>query len=485
MNQYEAFINQFRGKLNFLNKKPFVNRREIKKIKSQIQAFEEGGKDVMSTYITAVTASTGVVDKNNYRTYPAMVNAAYNMFESRSEYGSEIFRGVVETRIALVGGEGLSVIAKNEKTQDWIDSFLKINKLAGSRLLNHIQTGELEGRDLLLLNLGKYNGKPYVAVSNFSWFKNNYSVEKIDTYDGIKEIKYKKVDKDGNTKEVSLPLDRTIYVQIGGTDMYPNEPVGRIHCILTDCENFSRAKYDLRKNGFLFGRVTPTWKMDYQDPGSSAESAAIKNALNSFEWEPGAGYAGTAEFNYKTPGSGAHDLLLSDMLTSLRNIATTTGIPIHFLSHPELMSNRATAENLLEMVNLSTKRDRLCWEESWTETIEKAMNYAVDSGMETSEILGEFEVKLPLISLATLKNLIEVWFPLVGDVVSMGTFRNMLPGIDPSQEKKNIEAEKKEAVKKAQENPLFQNNTMTKINGGDNGAERNNNANPAVNTGTR
>ena len=144
-------------------------------------------------------------------------------------------------------------------------------------------------------------------------------------------------------------------------------------------------------------------------------------------------------------------MLLKDMLASLKAIATTTGVPIHWLSWPELMSNRATAENLLEVVNIATKSSRLIWEESLEDLIWKAMRHSVDAGIESANIMGDFQIKLPLVSLNNLKAIMDVWLPLVGDVISMATFRNMLPGIDPETEQKLIEAERK---KKAENSPF-------------------------------
>ena len=480
MTKQEAFKSLWLQRLNNARKHPIRNFSQIRKIKKQLQFFEsEAGRDIMSTYITEAESVGGVVDKNNYKTYSTQVDGAYKMFLSKCDYGSEILRGVVETRIALIGGEGLSVTAENKKTQDWIDDFLELNRLKGSRLLSIIQTGELEGRNLLVLNKAKDMGKEYISIMSFPWYENNYCVEKANTYDGIKKIYYS----DKEKREIPIPTEKAIYVKLGGTECLFDEPTNRIHCVLTDCENFSRAKYDLRKTGFLFGRITPTWKFESNDPSAATDAQAIKNALESFDWEPGQGYAGRAEFGYKTPGTGAQDLLLADMLTSLRNIATTSSIPIHFLSRPDLMSNRATAENLLEVINLGTKKDRLIWEESLTEAIEKAMTMAVDTGLAKSNILGDFEIKLPLISLANLKSLIEVWYPLIGDIISKSTFRGMLPGIDPSQEVELIDREKQENIKAAQENPLFNKSNQEFNNDQDQNGNQNNNANTGGNQG--
>jgi hypothetical protein len=120
------------------------------------------------------------------------------------------------------------------------------------------------------------------------------------------------------------------------------------------------------------------------------------------------------------------------------------------------MSNRATAENMLEMVNAGTIQERLLYEEGFTDLINKARIMAIDAGFTDNKILGEFEVKLSFASLATLKQIVEIWIPLMqADVVSMFGVQNRLPGIDPGKENRLIEKERKE---RAERSPL--NNTL-------------------------
>lgn len=429
----------------------------------KLQALEEGSRDILNTSITDSMNIGKVVDKNNYKTYSSQVDAVYKMYNSEVDYGGELLRGIVDTRVIFIAGEGISIIANKKKTQKYIDKFMYLNKLYGSRLITMVQTGEMEGRNLLLLFPSKkeifYNNEiidGYIKVRSFSWWVNKYSIayNALDT-DEIKSIEYKEKKETGMNKNISP--DKAVYIRLGGSEDNIEETPGRIHCVLTDIENFSRTKYDLRKNHHLFAKIMPYFKTQTRQ-----EAQAINNDVNGDQWEPGKGYAGTADFSLISPPLGALEAIRGEMLLYLKNVATTTGIPIHWLSYPELMSNRATAENLLEVINAATKKERLLWEEGIKEMIYKSMIMSIDNGLETNEIMGDFVVKLDQASISAIKALQEVWAPLQQlDAISMATLRSKMPGIDPEQEKKLIENEKKENMERFT-NGLVENNSGEK-----------------------
>ena len=434
-NQYGKEVLRLRNELIQAKKKPFSFLKQ-RKIKKEIQALEEGQRDILNTSITQSQAVTSVVDKNNYKTYSSQVNQSYEMFNSRVDYGGEIHKGLVETRIAFIGGEGLSVIAKDgpeSETQKYIDKFLKDNKLNGSRLIRMLEMGELEGKNLLFLKPDNKNNR--IKTHSISWWLKSYNIfTEPDDHETIKKVTWIP-EKGGQAELIPIPLERMVYVRIGGSADRINETTNRIHCVLTQCENYSRAAFDLRKNSHLFGKIMPNWKtQDIQ------EASAINNAVNSGDWTIGKGYAGMADFKFVSPPANGVQVNIQDMLTSLKTISTMTGIPIHWLAWPELMSNRATADNLIEVISAATRKDRLIWEEAFTELIEKAMNLAIEKNFESPSILGEFEVKLPLVSIALLKQVAEIWIPLMDSkIISMATVRNMLPGINPAREERFIQ----------------------------------------------
>lgn len=449
-------INKRIRKIQSMQAHKITNYFKIKKEKAKLQAYEEGTRTALTTDATNRGTSTNVVNKNNYKTYAKKVRTAVEMYDALIDYGGEICKGVVDTRVSFIAGEGLSVTSSKKAGQAFIDNFLKLNKLNGSRLLDMVLSGELEGRSLAVLDVAKHpiiKEEAYIRCRNYSWYKYDYTAH-ADPQDTntAKYVTYRE-GKGKAGKPKTITMNTAVYTRLGGRQRDINEAYNRVHNILTDMENFSRAKYDLRNNTHLFGKYSPYFKT-----ADLASAKAIKNDLEAGEWGPGTAYAGTGDFSIVEPAGTAADAIIKDMLQALKCVSLTMGIPVHFLAYPELMSNRATADNLMELVNASTRKDRLIWEEAFEEIIIKAMTLAVNEGLADNKILGgDIQVKLPMISIALLKQIIEIWHPLLGEeVISMFTFMNMLPGINPSAELKQIEKEKEE---KGRNSPL-QNKTV-------------------------
>ena len=445
-------------------KRKFLGNIRYRKKIAKLQALEESQRDILNTAITQSQSTDVVVDKNNYRTYSKQVETMYAMYNAETEYGNEYLRGLVDLRVSLIGGNGISIASTKKKTEDYIHDFLKTNKLDGSFFINVLEQGEIEGRCFLILYPDQKLRK--IKVLYFSWKDNSYNVV-------YKNGEFQKVtyhDEAGNEKIITN--EKAVYIRLGGTlvDLKENTTTNKIHTVLTDIENASRAKYDLRKNSHLFGKSMPYWQTETRQ-----QAASINNDIAGDEWVIGKGYAGSASFSYVEPTGGATDVVTTDQLASLRAIALTLGVPIHWLSYPELMSNRATAENMMELVTASTKKDRLIWQEGFEELIRKSMAMAIDNGFFGNEIIDDFEVVLPVVSLALLKSMIEAYLPLMNvDILSKTTVRNHVPGIDPLREKRLIEKEKKEAMEKAIDNNFTLDNRLNEIQNSNKEKESNN-----------
>jgi hypothetical protein len=78
------------------------------------------------------------------------------MYNNRTDYGGELLRSVLSTRVSLIAGGNISIIPlednpKADKTIKWIKSFLKFNKFHSFRLLENVLISEMEGKDLLVI----------------------------------------------------------------------------------------------------------------------------------------------------------------------------------------------------------------------------------------------------------------------------------------------------------------------------------------------
>lgn len=433
-------LNNEKVKLQAMNKNPIRNFLGIRKQKRKIQAISEGTRDVLTTGITSSRGVSEVVDKNNFRTYESKVKGCYDFYDNVVDYGGEIFGSVADFRCSFIAGEGISFISPNKAKTEFIRKFLDENKLSGSRLMLAVRMGEFEGKILWVLAPNTEKDKT-VKARLFSWFANRYNVVKDDAdYDLVKKITYRKTNE---AEEEEIKKDAFVYLQLGGTRLFSNDTPTKLGKILTQCENVSRAMYDLRNDTHLFQRIFPVFKT-----ATAQEGQAITRELNAMSWDIGSGYAGTADVKLIEPTGAAADSILKEVTANMRFISSMSGVPIHWLAYPDLMSNRATAENLLEVVNASTRTERLLLEEGIKELIDKACIMATNNGYDPKILEGDCTVKIPLISLAALQQLIDVWSPLYdAGHISQFTFRNMLPGIDPDKEQKLIDKEKKDEIK--------------------------------------
>lgn len=443
-----------RHNLNVMKKNPIRNRFAIKKASFKIQALEEAQRNILTTSITCSSQGKAgsVLGENNYATYSAQVAGAYDMYDNQAKYGGEVYKALIDSRAAFIGGEGISITSTEKAQQEWINGFLKINKLNGSRLVNALITGELEGKLLFKLTQGKHylTEEKYIKARVFSWHKNQYTVmpDEDDT-DIIKSITY------GENKEVenlqSIDPKKAVFIKLAGKSDDINECTNRGHCILNECEGLSRSKYDLRKSNHLYGRA-----MQIFETKEKQEAKVIKAELMSDDAGAGDTYAGPAKVYYIEPSGDANDALLKEQLNNMRIISFMLSIPVHFLAYPDLMSNRATADNLNEVVVNGTRLERMIYEEKLYELIYKAMQMAVNANIAPNAILkGDFQVKLPVISIAQLQQIMSIWFPLMDEgLISKFNVLNRLPGVNPSEEMKLIEKERKEAAKNSALNNL-------------------------------
>jgi len=426
--------------MNLLN---ILFRKRKKKIKIHASIPEGGSVDITSTSITGRISTEATQKKNQYKTYAATIIGIYDMFNNAKDFGGEFIKSILRTRVAFIAGGGVTVIAEKERTAKWITDFLTYNKLLeGSNLFRYVLTSEMEGKTLLIIKPNK--DKTKIDVRMFIYKKNPYVVD-MDKKDDqvIKSVTYKS-ERETKVEEVAN-IDNLVYIKIGGSPDKVNETTPVVGNCLTDVENASRIKYDLRYNNHLFGKLTPSFKTN-----DMVEAKALNNLLLTTDWKTGRTYVGTAELKLVGPPPEATEALIMELKTACRIISMNTGIPIHWLSWPDLMSNRSTAENLMEVVNAATIMEREIWEEGLTELIQKAMIIATELGMpEAVNDPDGFEIRLPLISEAKMKEINETWIPLAdGDYVTKDSVRNKIPGINPLFEKKMIEDEKEERLNK-------------------------------------
>lgn len=422
----------------------FDKTKRIQALEAAIQATEGARSKVeIDSLISGRAINVSIPGVyNDYATYDEQVEGTYKKYNGFEDFGNQQTRALVDIRSAFIGSEGLSVSCKDEATSQWIEDFLQRNKLQGSGFLNAVKASEMAGFSLLILDLKK--GEEDEA---------NEVVVKRYKYDAKRPIKPVYADKNFNEEIVQIKVKdgghwstlnyaNYVYIRTGGDDSNSYDPTTKIGIVLTDIDNYDRALKDIRRNNFVFARVTPVFEVQ-----SESEAKNLKAWLQKIQWKVGTAFIGKAKFSYESPTTSAYDNLAKELGACLKTITAVTGVPVHWLGHVDMMSNRSTAESMYETIKNATASERLTWQEAIYDLIVKAMEMHIDAGGEL-KLNKDFEVKIPLIDYSGFKDKVSALSTAFADqAISMDDYRNELPGIDPLKTKKAVEAEKKEQEK--------------------------------------
>ena len=129
--------------------------------------------------------------------------------------------------------------------------------------------------------------------------------------------------------------------------------------------------------------------------------------------------------------------LLEEIDKQAKIISGATGVPVHYLGLPDLLSNRATAETLLEVLYATTARERHIWVGAFEELFNKAILVA-NEAFNQSYVPGIINVSIPFVTSEKMKELSDVWLPLYSaGVIGRDTILEKIPGIDIERERES------------------------------------------------
>jgi NADH:ubiquinone oxidoreductase subunit len=411
-----------------------------------IQAMSAEGVNfdvAMSSLLDGVAVSSIGGTTTNYRTYSTQVNETYRKYNGESEFGNAQVKTIVDTRSSFIGGEALSVVLgqdSEEGHEALFRKFLDMNQLQSIRLMDLIKQTEMAGYAIgVLVPTGEVQERvPVFGLLNNNDGKTFYNPLLRNKFDSRSVVDFEVKTEEG---KVALKLKNFVYFKTGGDGTSCTKLITKVGAVLNECENYDRALKDMRRNNHICARITPDFETK-----NATETKGVTDWLNDNSWKIGDARVGTAKFSYKTPGTGAHQNLEKEMVVNLKTMSGETAVPPHWFGWVDQMSNRATAKELYNSVNNGTIMERNIITAGIKQAlIEMQLVYINSGGDLIKEATTDFEVSLPLMDFDRFKSNIEAYSLLYADeVVSLATYRNQVPGIDPLFEARQIEKEKGE-----------------------------------------
>ena len=371
------------------------------------------------------------------------------MYQGTADWGTPMARNVIDVRAAFTLAGGVRAVPKETAKKgeaarelEFIEGFLDFNGLREDLPQDWAKEAEIEGKFLATLRADMETGQ--VAARYFSYTSCNYTVVAApDDYADYQLVKYK----DSNGVEKTIKPEWFVYRPFGGRTHNVNDTPSKAASVVWCFEALHKALHDWRQANRLFASPTPYFKCS-----NPAEVQALLDKLQEMSWKIGQFIAGTADYSLVGMPTTGIDSLQKEITSNAQIISGNTGVPVHFLGFPELMSNRSTADTLFDMVAASTHRERRIWASFYTELFDRALELA-NAELKTGFRTGLIKAEIPELSSKTMLELKENWLPLFeAQALSLETLLSKVPDLDdPSAELKRIQKAAGEAAAQALE----------------------------------
>ena len=436
----------------------------ISKLKAKVQHLTTQLQHMSAVIFTSESANTNV--GNLYKTAKAQIESLSKKYEAKDDWGNQITKNVIHVRTSFIIGSGITVTLKPENSSvlvspspipnhnsssntitpsqnkegerelKFIKDMIEKNNLDEELPLNFAREAEIEGRFLCQLIPDLDNET--IRVHWIPWTQHSYEVHtKPGDYSIYTKVTWKTNNESSSQREITLFPPEFVYATFGGRTHKVNDCPPHLGALLKQFEDLDKALYDYRKINHLFASPTPWF--------NCASKNVVKELDKRFQavnWKIGKLLStfGVDDFQMVSSDITGVTSIKEEISTTGKIISGGTGVPVQFLGMPDLLSNRATAENLLELITASTGRERRIWVGTYEEIFKKAIEMANDllpghAGMDPDAV----KIDIPFTSQSKLTELVEVWLPLYeARTITLETFLSKIPEIDLEKEKANL-----------------------------------------------
>jgi len=279
-------------------------------------------------------------------------------YTGKASHGSSLVQSIVDTRASFISGRGLqlSISPQYDGTEVGTDELDYINRvLAYNDIPDLLQQmavlSEIEGRLLLAIDPVAVQGDQLYRIRILPYSLYHYTLDQDD--DDLQVINSVTYSSKSN-KTVKLNKDEIAYQTFGSTLWFrPADARPRIAACMEVIECLSRARLDWRQINHLYAHPTPVFRCNQQQ-----EVMSLAKALQDAKWTIGKQIVTTADVSILQIDTSAAKNIGDEITSLMEAISGTTGVPVIFLGYTRLLSNRATALSLFEVLDSSVRKER-------------------------------------------------------------------------------------------------------------------------------
>jgi hypothetical protein len=380
---------------------------------------EFGGVQSVGSLLQQIEALLGNVSSNNYTSRAAQAAETIRKYRGQATKGNLLVKNIINTRSAFTVGRGLSYVGPdNEK--EFVQAFWKANRVDLSYMQQLARERCFEGQVLLTLRPGA-DGMPQCRF--LSWVDTSYDVLTSDyDYADVRGVRYSV----GNHHSTLQPGEFVFFKFDTRLNSVEGTPL--LGGILNTIEDLDDALTSWRTMNNKFSKPTPYFQFEQE-----ADAEAFQQRLTDENWTMGNPLAGAGVASMIQIGYGPYTSMKEEIAVKAQIISGHTGVPVHYFGFPDLLSNRAVADDLKTMFVSISETEQAEWERGLTDLLIAAAAMYSATARERVAITGRARVEF--VSEVAYKQIVEVWLPLYLDgAMTLETFLSKVPGVDENKE---------------------------------------------------
>lgn len=370
---------------------------------------------------------------NQKSSYLQNIGAIYEALSNNLRYGSSLIKNIIDFRKSWIYSSNATIKADSELI-DYMTNELNINALFDKL----VTLGEIEGR--WLVRIIPENNKIFLKIISIRDI--NYEV----FYDSSLEVSSIKFDE----KNILTEKDYFVFANTSGVYHNNNTP-SNVSYVINYIQNIDKALETLRTLNHVIGVNTILFKTkDWTDAQRLSNIIRGKQSdqNNPYDdsnrkWKIGDGLVAPADVQIINVARDSIESIKDEIITNLQIVSGHTGVPIHLLGFPEMLSNRATAQEMAESIVNKIQVERNENKRKFEELIKK-IAIVSNKHFGTAYDLA-CNITIPPTSLTERHVTIDSYLKLYENgIITKRTLREMIPDVDPDlEELREIEEQNK------------------------------------------
>jgi len=431
----------------------FGSRAEVQRLIADNQRLVKI-QELLVDNILAVQEKETLYTGNRYKDYADAIAEVALKYTGGADWGVLQVGNIIDLRAAYIIGQGIKIQADDGADAElaFAERFIEKNELDHELVQDLAREAEIEGKTLiklfpimLPLVVGEPTPEIDIGIRWISWTTNKYTViTNEEDYLQVEKVTWKPT-KGG---EVTLLPDVCVYKRFAGRLDVINETFPRVAKCLTQIENLDMALRDWRQIDKLYAAPTPHIECETKE-----QAKDINARMDEVNWKIGKFFAHTGTFAYAQPDASGQEAIEKEIITLMKVISGTTGVPINALGCPELTTKYgADSQGMLDMISMSTSKEREVWRACYQELLTKAMKMWNAVSKKTPLNPEAVQVEIPMVTKEQWDRITTTWLPLFNSqAITLPTLLEQVPGLDVDAEIEARAEADEEAFAKAKE----------------------------------